>query len=79
MPESVQPGNYPARLNEKLAQLPAVVASADAAPTRQSREVFDSLSAQADAQIERLQEIVDGDVQQFVGLLVELDVPHIAT
>ena len=79
VPESVQPGNYPARLNEKLAQLPAVVASADAAPTRQSREVFDSLSAQADAQIERLQEIVDGDVQQFVGLLVELDVPHVVT
>ena len=79
VPESVQPGNYPARLNEKLAQLPAVVASADAAPTRQSREVFDSLSAQADAQIGRLREIVDGDVQQFVGLLVELDVPHVAT
>ena len=79
VPESVQPGNYPARLNEKLAELPAVVASTDAVPTRQSREVFGSLSAQADTQIERLREIVDGDVQRFVGLLVELDVPHVVT
>jgi hypothetical protein len=76
-PENEQTSNYPTRLNEKLAELPAVVASTDARPTRQSREVFDTLSAQADVQFDRLSEVLDKDVREFVGLLVELNVPHI--
>ena len=77
VPENEQLSNYPTRLNEKLAELPAVVASTDARPTRQSREVFDTLSDQADAEFQRLREVLSKDIQEFVELLVELNVPHI--
>jgi len=70
VPENEQLNNYPTRLNEKLAELPAVVASTDARPTRQSREVFDTLSEQADAEFERPREVLSKDVQEFVELLV---------
>ena len=69
--------SFPSRLNAKLAELTAVVASADSAPTRQSYEVFDVLSAQADAQIARLQEVIDTDMAAFVNVVHELEVPAI--
>jgi hypothetical protein len=49
-------------LNAKLAALASAVGSADAAPTRQSREVFDVLSGHLDRQLERLQQLLDGDL-----------------
>ena len=67
----------PARLNEKLAQLISVVASADSAPTRQSYEVFDKLSAETDAQLSRLQEVIDTDLAAFVNLVQENGIPAI--
>ena len=48
------PLNYPIKLNNKIAALSGVAASADARPTDQTREVFKILSAQLDAQIARL-------------------------
>jgi photosystem II stability/assembly factor-like uncharacterized protein len=48
------PLNYPIRLNNKIAALAGVAASADARPTDQTREVFRILSAQLDAQLSRL-------------------------
>ena len=67
----------PARLNEKLAQLVSVVASSDSAPTRQSYEVFDKLSAETDAQLRSLQEVIDTDLAAFVKLVQENGIPAI--
>ncbi|HZQ35333.1 MAG TPA: glycosyl hydrolase, partial [Dehalococcoidia bacterium] len=54
--------NYPAKLIPKLAGLPPVIASADAAPTQQSREVFAELSAQLELQLGRLRDVQANEV-----------------
>jgi photosystem II stability/assembly factor-like uncharacterized protein len=69
--------NYPGRLNAKLAHLSAVIASADGAPTRQSYEVFDSLSGQIDAQIKDLGGAIKTDVAAFTKLLQQAKVPEV--
>ncbi|HET9015773.1 MAG TPA: hypothetical protein VFN57_09260, partial [Thermomicrobiaceae bacterium] len=59
------PLTAPAKLNAKLATLGSVVASADARPTRQSYEVFETLSATIDAERERMSGTVQQDVDRF--------------
>ncbi len=54
--------NYPAKLIPKLAGLPPVIASADAAPTKQAREVFAELSGQLEVQLGRLREVLTNEV-----------------
>ncbi|HEY0780658.1 MAG TPA: hypothetical protein VGD56_22060 [Gemmatirosa sp.] len=51
---SQDPLNYPIRINNKLAALAGVVATADPRPTRQSYVVFDSLSKQLQTQLDAL-------------------------
>ncbi|MDP3774037.1 MAG: glycosyl hydrolase [Gemmatimonadales bacterium] len=72
---SQDPLNYPIRLNNKLAALGSVVASGDARPTDQSYAVFEDLSAQLQAQLDRLRAIVETDVPAFNALVRERDVP----
>jgi predicted nucleic acid-binding Zn-ribbon protein len=50
------PLNYPIKLNNKIAALSGVIESADAKPTNQSIEVFNELSAQLDAQLQKMKE-----------------------
>jgi oligoendopeptidase F len=69
--------NYPAKLNVKLTALTAVVASADAGPTRQAYELFEELSARIQEQQQRLQNLIDTDVKAFNTLIRELGVPAI--
>lgn len=69
--------HYPARLNAKLASLPSVVASADAAPTRQAVEVLDVLAGQADAVLARWRALQAGPVRDFGDLVQRLAVPPI--
>ena len=69
----------PVRLNAKLVSLLGVLASADEAPTRQAYQVFDHLSAQIDAQIAQLQNLIDVDVAAFNELVGKAGVPPIAT
>ena len=64
-----------ARLDAKLMGLAKAVDMADGAPTRQSHEVFDVLSARVDVQLADLRRIVDADVQAFATRLQRLDVP----
>ena len=71
------PLNYPIRLNNKIAALGNVVASADAKPTNQSLEVFAALSAALQAQLDRLQAVLDADVPAFNRLVREADIPAI--
>ena len=53
--------NHPGGVLEGLQSLPPVVASADAAPTRQAREAFDRWQRQAEAAMARLEEVVRAD------------------
>lgn len=69
--------NHPVKLNGKLAGLAGVVASAQAAPTRQSYEIFDDLSQRIDVQLQRLQEVIDTDIASFNNLLREHNVPAV--
>jgi photosystem II stability/assembly factor-like uncharacterized protein len=69
--------NQPARLNNKLASLVSVVASADAAPTRQAREVFELVSGQIDEQLAQLKEIFETDLASFNTLVREANVAAI--
>lgn len=74
---SQDPLNYPIRLNNKIAALAGVVASADAAPTDQSVQVFEQLSAALQVQLDRLKGILDADVPAFNKLVKDSDVPAV--
>jgi hypothetical protein len=69
---------HPIRLNAKLDALAAMVGSADAAPTRQSREVFAELSAHLERQLSALQALIDGDLASVNATLRAFEVPMIA-
>jgi hypothetical protein len=69
--------NWPVKLNGKLAWLAAVIASAQAAPTRQTYELYEDLSQRIDVQLRRLKEIIDTDVEAFNRLMSESGVPAI--
>jgi photosystem II stability/assembly factor-like uncharacterized protein len=73
----VDPLDFPVMLNGKLWWLAEMVASADAAPTRQSYEVFDDLSARADALLRQWHELLDTEVAAFNTLIREQGVPAI--
>jgi hypothetical protein len=69
------PLNYPIKLNNKIAALAGVVASADARPTDQSLQVFEQLSAALQLQLDRLKALLDAAVPAFNRLVREADVP----
>jgi len=74
---SQDPLNYPIRLNNKIAALAGVVASADAAPTDQSVQVFEQLSAALQVQLDRLKAVLDADIPGFNKLVKDSDVPAV--
>jgi hypothetical protein len=74
---SQDPLNYPIRLNNKIAALAGVVASADAAPTAQTVQVFDELTGALQVQLDRLKAVLDTDIPAFNRLVKESDVPAI--
>ena len=67
----------PAGVGFKLKELMAAISSADSAPTTQQHEVFGVLSERADDALGRLKELESDDVQRFVDLLHELEIPAI--
>jgi photosystem II stability/assembly factor-like uncharacterized protein len=71
--------NYPIKLNAKLGMLGGIVASADAAPTRQSGEVFALLSRRIDAQFRRLRRLDGGAVAAFNRLARRSGLPAIVS
>jgi len=70
--------NQRSRLNEKLASLISVVASADARPTRPSVELIDLHSSQIDEQLAKLDRLLSNEVAEFNEVLKEIDVPAVA-
>ncbi|HEV2761429.1 MAG TPA: hypothetical protein VGV38_00445, partial [Pyrinomonadaceae bacterium] len=71
------PLNFPIKLNNKLAALGGVVASADSAPTAQSYALYDELAARIDAQLQTLRQILRTDLQAFNRLVREQNVPAV--
>ena len=71
------PLHYPIKLDNKIAALAGVVASADARPTDQSYELFEELSAKADYQLGILKAIIEVDIQGFNKLVQDSGVPAI--
>jgi hypothetical protein len=63
------PLNYPIRLNNKLAALMSHVEEAESAPTEQSYQVFQELSAQLDRELGALNAIWTQDLEAFNRLL----------
>jgi photosystem II stability/assembly factor-like uncharacterized protein len=74
---SQDPLNFPIRLNNKLAALAATVASADAAPTEPSYAVYRDLSSRIDAELAKLDRLMEEDVPAFNRLVRERDVPAV--
>jgi photosystem II stability/assembly factor-like uncharacterized protein len=69
------PLNYPMKLNNRIAALAGVAASADARPTDQALEVFELLSAALQVQLDALQRIVERQIPAFNTLVREANVP----
>ena len=74
---SQDPLNFPIRLNNKLAALGGVVASADTAPTDQSYALYDELTGKIDAQLQRFRQILTTDLQAFNQLVREQNIPAV--
>ncbi|MBX6331178.1 MAG: glycosyl hydrolase [Gemmatimonadaceae bacterium] len=66
---SEDPLNYPIRLNNKIAALTGVVASADARPTAQTYTVFAELSKQLDAAVAELHRTLDRELPKLNAML----------
>jgi hypothetical protein len=69
---SQDPLNYPIKLNNKLAALAGVVASADPRPTRQSYAAFDTLSRALDVQLAAMRRAMDTRLPALNARLSEL-------
>ena len=66
---SQDPLGFPIKLNNKIATLRGVIESVDSKPTDQTYEVFDQLVGQLRVQLDKLAQIVAGDVQRFNALV----------
>jgi hypothetical protein len=71
--------NYPIKLNNKLAALGSAVDSADYAPTNQSYDVYNDLTAIIDPQLAQLALIKAEDIAAFNRMFAEKNLPVITT
>ena len=69
--------NYPIRLNNYLAALAGVVASAQGVPTHASYDVYDMLSKQLDEQLDKWKQILNTDVPAYDDVVRKQNVPAI--
>ncbi len=74
---SKDPLHFPLKLNNQLTALASNVASADAAPTKQEKEVFEVLSARANAQLDALHKLIENELARFNRLVGESPLPLI--
>jgi hypothetical protein len=71
------PLNYPIKLDNKLAALASVVASADGRPTDQSRERVKELAAATHAEVAKFNSVLETDIPALNAMLKEAGIPHI--
>jgi photosystem II stability/assembly factor-like uncharacterized protein len=74
---SQDPLNFPIRLNNKLAALLGVVARSETPPNDQSVEVYNELSGQIDAQLQKFSQIMKRDVPAFNQMVKDQNIPAI--
>ena len=70
---------FPKGVVSRLGPLSDTVALADGVPTAQAYEVFGNLAGTVDEHIDRLQVILDTDLDAFTAVVHELGIPTIAT
>ena len=68
---------FPIRLNDKIAGIAGVVASADTKPTKSSYVVFDDLSAKMAVVTSQVKKIIDEDVPAFNQKVKQNQLPAI--
>ena len=66
-----------AKLNRKLAELMNVISAADFRPTRQIYDVLNDINGRIDPNLVTLKDIKDKDLQEFINLLHEVEIPAI--
>jgi hypothetical protein len=71
------PLNYPIRLNNKIAALAGVAASAEARPTDQTTTVYKALSAQLGTELGRMKRALDGSLPKINNVLKSAGQPEI--
>jgi hypothetical protein len=71
------PLNFPIRLNNEIAALAGTVASADGRPTAPTYAVFETLSAQLDAQLTALKTVIASDLPKLNAILKGAGRPEI--
>ncbi|MFN2578831.1 MAG: WD40/YVTN/BNR-like repeat-containing protein [Pyrinomonadaceae bacterium] len=74
---SQDPLNFPIRLNNKLAALLGVVARSETPPNEQSVAVYEELTGQINAQLQKLSQIMKTDVPAFNQLVKDQNIPAI--
>ncbi|HVF45803.1 MAG TPA: hypothetical protein VM936_22435, partial [Pyrinomonadaceae bacterium] len=74
---SQDPLNFPIKLNNKLAALGSIVASADAQPTEQSFTLYEELASKIDAQLRQLNQVMTTDLKSFNALVRSSDIPAV--
>ena len=74
---SQDPLNFPIKLNNKLAALGSIVASADAQPTEQSFTLYEELASKIDAQLRQLNQVMTDDLKSFNALVRSSDIPFV--
>ncbi|HKR01474.1 MAG TPA: hypothetical protein VJT09_12425, partial [Pyrinomonadaceae bacterium] len=74
---SQDPLNYPIRLNNKLAAVAGIVASADSAPTEQSYTVYEEQTGKINAQLQRLEQVMRTDLAAFNQLVRGQNIPAV--
>jgi len=74
---SEDPLNFPIRLNNKLASVLAAVASADSQPTASQQTVYEDLSTGINAQVRKLNQLMDNSLPAFNKLVKEQDIPAV--
>ena len=71
------PLNYPIRLNNRLSALVGSVSTGDYPPTEQAERVRQEITALIDAQLERLRQVLTGDVAAYNAAVRDLEIPAI--
>lgn len=69
--------NYPVKLNNKIATLASVASSADRRPTKQTYDLFDQLSAEADSYLQKLYNVDEKSITELNKRIKQLDLPAI--
>ena len=69
--------NFPIKLNNKLAALKEVVEETDTTPPRQDEMVYEDLATQSNAELNKLKQVLAGDLPAFNKLVREANIPAV--